>query len=108
MTLPAPGRRYPDLSDVFPSAGRMQRAARDLSGLVAEGATDERRWLRHGAWRADEFPLRRDFVHGTPDGPDRYDFVQVGGDVVRRRPDQFHSPPVRLVVGLGPLESRQE
>lgn len=86
LKLPVPGRHYPDLSDIYPSADRMQRAARDLSGLVAEGAADGRRWLRHGAWGADEFPLRKDFVRGTPDGPDRYDFVQVAGDGVHEIP----------------------
>ena len=40
----------------------MQRAASDLLGLVAEGAADGRKWLRHAAWREDEFPLRKDFI----------------------------------------------
>jgi Ni,Fe-hydrogenase III component G len=41
---------YPDLVPFFPCAGRMQRAAADLLGVVAEGATDRRPWLNHGAW----------------------------------------------------------
>jgi len=61
ITLPLPHVNYPDISDIFPAAGRMQRAVRDLLGLVAEGAADERRWLRHAAWPADVFPLRKDF-----------------------------------------------
>ena len=34
--------------------------------------------------------------------------VEVGCDVVRRRPDELHAAVVRLVVGLGALEARQE
>ena len=52
-------RPIPDLRDVFPAAGRMQRATDDLLGIVAQGGDDTRRWLRHGAWPADVFPLRR-------------------------------------------------
>jgi hypothetical protein len=40
----------------------MQRATFDLLGIKADGAVDERKWLRHGAWPADAYPLRKDFV----------------------------------------------
>jgi Ni,Fe-hydrogenase III large subunit/Ni,Fe-hydrogenase III component G len=79
---------YPDLSAHFPSANRMQRAASDLIGVRAEGAADDRPWLRHGAWPADYFPLRRD-----SDGArtfdveqERYPFVSVSGDGVHEIP----------------------
>ena len=49
-----PDGRYPTLSRVRPGAARMERAARDLFGLTAEGAEDERPWLDHGRW-----PMRR-------------------------------------------------
>ncbi|MGH6784328.1 MAG: NADH-quinone oxidoreductase subunit C [Sphingomicrobium sp.] len=62
VSLPADGGRFPDVSDIFPAANRMQRAVRDLLGLEAEGAADRRKWLRHAAWPADVFPLRKDFV----------------------------------------------
>ena len=39
----------------------MQRAAFDLLGISAVGAHDRRKWLRHAAWPADVFPLRKDF-----------------------------------------------
>jgi hypothetical protein len=42
----------------------MQRAARDLLGVNAGDAGDGRKWLRHAAWPADVFPLRKDFVSG--------------------------------------------
>jgi Ni,Fe-hydrogenase III large subunit/Ni,Fe-hydrogenase III component G len=85
----APGAEaYPDLSPWFAAAERMQRAVHDLLGLRAHGSLDERQWLRHGAWRADEFPLRRDFDPAAPreNAPDRYPFVRVEGDGVHEIP----------------------
>ena len=75
---------YPDLSALFPAANRMQRALRDLLGVAAAGAADVRPWLRHGAWREDEFPLRRDFDRAArrENAPDAYPFVRVEGDGV--------------------------
>src|SRR2546428_283960 len=46
------GETCVDVSDLFPVAGRMQRAIADLMGLRA-GMRDTRGWLRHGAWRED-------------------------------------------------------
>ncbi len=94
---------YPDLSGIFPAANRMQRATRDLVGIASDGS-DQRPWLRHGAWPADWYPLRHDaeaekgarlefwdslnsslapfsaFSAGFPNFPSDYDFVQVGGE----------------------------
>lgn len=76
---------YPDLSAVFFCASRMQRAAADLSGVLAQGAQDVRPWLNHGAWPSDHYPL-----HQRPDGLaevaptelQNYPFVHVEGDGV--------------------------
>jgi Ni,Fe-hydrogenase III large subunit/Ni,Fe-hydrogenase III component G len=93
ITLPIHGEGFPDISDIFPAANRMQRAAFDLLGIAAEGAGDRRKWLRHAAWRADEFPLRKDFVskhepqttnHASP--ADDYPFVRVEGEGVHEIP----------------------
>jgi len=62
ITLPLPGESFPDISDVFPAANRMQRAVYDFFGVRAENAADQRKWLRHAAWPADVFPLRKDAV----------------------------------------------
>src|SRR5512147_1949042 len=80
--------RYPDLSVTFPCADRMQRALRDLLGIEAEGAYDQRAWLRHGAWPADGYPLRRDAPAGEtwPNQVEPYAFVQVEGDGVHEIP----------------------
>ena len=76
---------YPDLSEVFPVASRMQRAAADLSGIHAEGASDVRPWLNHGAWPADHTPLSQDALNlptlAATDLVD-YPFVRVEGDGV--------------------------
>lgn len=86
-SLPAEAPAYPDLSDVFLAAGRMQRAACDLLG-VRSTAADQRQWLRHAAWPPERFPLRRDFAPetGREAAPDDYPFVQVAGDGVHEIP----------------------
>ena len=53
LTLPLERDLFPDISDIFPAANRMQRAACDLLGVSAENAADHRKWLRHAAWPAD-------------------------------------------------------
>jgi Ni,Fe-hydrogenase III component G len=86
LTLPlsAESPEYPDLADLFAPAGRMQRAAFDLVGVRARGAEDTRRWLRHAAWPAGEFPLRRssDAARAFEPVPDDYAFVSVQGEGV--------------------------
>jgi len=84
LPVPAGTPVYPGLAEVFPGALRMQRALDDLLGVSAEGGADHRQWLRHGAWREGEYPLRRDF--GEPaareNAADNYPFVRVEGDGV--------------------------
>jgi Ni,Fe-hydrogenase III large subunit/Ni,Fe-hydrogenase III component G len=92
IALPIAGGTFPDVSDIFPAANRMQRAVKDLFGVSAENAADDRKWLRHAAWHADTFPLRKDFVTrhaslATGSGEaDNYPFVQVGGEGVHEIP----------------------
>ncbi len=85
-SLPADAPIYPDLSAVFPQADRMQRATFDLLGIRAEGAVDDRKWLRHGAWPADSFPLRRDFDAAPTRELDAYPFIRVAGEGVHEIP----------------------
>ena len=79
---------FPDLSDLFPAADRMQRAVSDMLGISAEGARDQRPWLRHGAWPRQAHPLRHDFdtTQATPGGQDNYAFVPVSGEGVHEIP----------------------
>ncbi|MEW6312705.1 MAG: NADH-quinone oxidoreductase subunit C [Pseudomonadota bacterium] len=86
LTLPldAAHPAYPDVSAIFPQAQRMQRAAYDMLGIHAQGGEDHRKWLRHGAWPAGTFPLRKDFDarQSSPGETDAYPFVQVEGQGV--------------------------
>ncbi len=92
LCLPQGVTTFPDLSDLFPCAARMQRAAYDLIGVRAVAAgghpTDERGWLRHAAWPEGVFPLRRDVAMASvwPEDEDRYAFIQVEGDGVHEIP----------------------
>ncbi|MBU1394706.1 MAG: NADH-quinone oxidoreductase subunit C [Gammaproteobacteria bacterium] len=86
--LPEDEPAYPDLAHIFPQADRMQRATFDLLGITATDAVDDRKWLRHGAWLADVFPLRRDFDASQPatHDTDAYPFIRVEGDGVHEIP----------------------
>jgi Ni,Fe-hydrogenase III large subunit/NADH:ubiquinone oxidoreductase subunit C len=79
---------YPDLSDLFPAAERMQRACADLLGLHAQGAADTRKWLRHGDWPGSVHPLRKGFDADIrfPHEADDYPFVKVSGQGVHEIP----------------------
>jgi Ni,Fe-hydrogenase III large subunit/Ni,Fe-hydrogenase III component G len=87
-SLPTQSPEYPELTDLFASAGRMQRAAFDLAGVRARGAEDTRRWLRHAAWPAGEYPLRKTSDASRAHGPvpDDYAFVSVKGEGVHEIP----------------------
>lgn len=90
LTLPVNAEHpsFPDISDLFPSAIRMQRAVADLLGLHASGNDDHRKWLRHGSWPGSVHPLRKNFDGGTvfPTETDAYRFVTVTGDGVHEIP----------------------
>jgi Ni,Fe-hydrogenase III large subunit/Ni,Fe-hydrogenase III component G len=94
LTLPMEGPDYPDVSSIFPAAGRMQRAAYDLVGVSPIAPDDRRKWLRHAAWKENEFPLRKDFestrhpqpASHQPEGADDYAFVRVEGEGVHEIP----------------------
>jgi len=94
ITLPLEAESFPDVSDIFPGANRMQRAACDLFGVNAENAADRRKWLRHAAWRAHEYPLRKDFPVDSKSATERhaanetdaYPFVRVDGEGVHEIP----------------------
>src|SRR5215831_2409056 len=90
LALGADAPSYPDVSAQFPCAARMQRAVADLLGIVAAGAPDTRRWLDHGAWPADRFPLRAPPLDASAAGERGevvdYPFVRVAGDGVHEIP----------------------
>ncbi len=45
----------------FPGANRSERHTRDAFGIEFTGHPDNRPWLRHQAWEAGKFPLRKAF-----------------------------------------------
>jgi Ni,Fe-hydrogenase III large subunit/Ni,Fe-hydrogenase III component G len=90
LTLPVKAERpaYPDISDLFPGASRMQRAVADLLGLHATGADDQRKWIRHASWPGNVHPLRKNFDGNTvfTTEADAYPFVTVTGEGVHEIP----------------------
>ncbi|EGV16357.1 hydrogenase large subunit [Thiocapsa marina] len=76
---------------LFPGVDRLERHARDLTGVRFHGHPDERRWTRHQAWSTDDFPLRTDFpIEGrstrrTPADVD-YPFARIQGSGVYEIP----------------------
>ena len=88
LPLRASPHEYPSISAEYPAANRMQRALYDLLGAHAVGVDDDRPWLRHGAWPADFFPLRRDAdaARSFVLEQEHYAFVPVSGDGVHEIP----------------------
>jgi Ni,Fe-hydrogenase III large subunit/Ni,Fe-hydrogenase III component G len=86
LTLPVDQEKpdFPDLSDLFPAADRMQRSVADMLGLHPTGGGNHRKWLRHAAWPSDVHPLRKSFDRNStfPTEPDNYPFVAVTGNGV--------------------------
>src|SRR6188768_3938165 len=87
LELPATTATYPSLTEIFPAAARMQRAAADLCGVRARDF-DQRPWLRHAAWPVDYLPLSSETppAAGREPAIDQYSFVRVAGDGVHEIP----------------------
>ncbi|MBV8471626.1 MAG: NADH-quinone oxidoreductase subunit C [Burkholderiaceae bacterium] len=118
----AEDQAYPDLSGLFPSAVRMQRAARDLDGVQAEDAADQRPWLDHGLWAGQAQPAPYDFVRVDGEGvheigvgpvhagiiePGHFRFSVVGEKVLRleQRLGYVHKGIARRFTELAPLDA---
>ena len=87
VPLPREDPHYAGISDIYPSANRMQRATADLLGISPSADADRRKWLRHAAWDEGVFPLRKDFeAAGLSRGGDDYPFVPVAGEGVHEIP----------------------
>jgi Ni,Fe-hydrogenase III large subunit len=78
LELPvAADTRFPGLEEIFPAAGRMQRAIADTTGLRSTDA-DTRSWLVHAA---DPYPFVRvegEGVHEIPVGPVHAGIIEPG------------------------------
>ncbi|HRP34361.1 MAG TPA: NADH-quinone oxidoreductase subunit C [Gammaproteobacteria bacterium] len=82
-TMVPDGQELYSLAPVYPAADRPERHAHDLLGLQLVQQPDSRRWLRHAAWSAQEYPLLRAFPAQRDPGPvppdDRYPFAVAQG-----------------------------
>jgi Ni,Fe-hydrogenase III large subunit len=76
LDLRVPGKVFPDVSRLFPAAGRMQRAVNDLHGLRPD-AGDCRPWLRHDAPYAF-VPVEGEGVHEIAVGPVHAGIIEPG------------------------------
>jgi Ni,Fe-hydrogenase III large subunit len=89
--VPAEAPELPSQTSYYPAADRPERHTQDLFGVHFTGRVDTRRWLRHQAWREDQYPLHKSFpVAGTPPGetpPDlHYPFLRAHGKSVYEIP----------------------
>ena len=80
--LPSQAPSLPSHAPYFPGADRPERHAADLFGVTFIGHLDSRRWIRHQAWQAQDYPLRKAFpASGNPAAntpPDRdYPFLHT-------------------------------
>ncbi len=83
-SLHCPERRFPSLSEVRPAAIRLERAIRDLYGLIPVDLADGRPWLDHGRWPVT-MPLA--LSRGpAAQHPVDYRFLPVEGDSLHQVP----------------------
>ncbi len=95
-TVPDVGGELPSQTPYYPAANRPERYLHDMFGVrrftdQPDVFLDERRWMRHQAWKADQHPLLKSFpVAGKPldeTPPDcEYVFVPAEGEGVYEIP----------------------
>jgi Ni,Fe-hydrogenase III large subunit len=83
LSLPCPDGTYPSVGRLHPPAIRLERAARDLFGLIPAGLPDTRPWLDHDRWGV-QTPLAQPPANGAPHG--EYRFLPVDGGPIHQVP----------------------
>ncbi len=80
LALDCPGGTFPSVGRWHAPAIRLERAVRDLCGLVPTGAPDARPWLDHGADPlAYKFlPAEGEHLHQIPVGPVHAGIIEPG------------------------------
>jgi Ni,Fe-hydrogenase III large subunit len=83
FSLTCPDGTFPSVGRHHPPAIRLERAIRDLFGLVPQGAIDARPWLDHGRWGT-----RRPLGDAQADAGagERYAFLPVEGESLHQIP----------------------
>ncbi len=93
-----PDGHYPSLSLLHPPALRLERALRDLHGLIPVGLPDPRPWLDHGARPTNYpfLPVNGENLHQVPVGPVHAGIIEPGhfrftcdGETVARLEQRF-------------------
>lgn len=77
FTYECPNGVFPSVSATHPPALRLERAIRDLHGLVPEGCPDTRPWLDHKS-PYDFLPAEGDGLHQIPVGPVHAGIIEPG------------------------------
>ncbi|MEI7713516.1 MAG: NADH-quinone oxidoreductase subunit C [Rhodospirillales bacterium] len=86
VSLDCPDGHYPSVGAAHAPAIRLERAMRDLFGLVPDGLPDPRPWLDHGRW-GDETPPAASYpflpvvgeaLHQIPVGPVHAGIIEPG------------------------------
>jgi Ni,Fe-hydrogenase III large subunit len=83
VTIECPQGSFPSVGALHPPAIRLERALRDLYGLIPEGLPDKRPWLDHGVWGVRR-PLGA--AEGRDQKPDRYAFLPAEGESLHQIP----------------------
>ncbi len=83
LRLPCPGGHFPSVARHHPVAIRLERAIRDLFGLIPDGTPDARPWLDHGKWEV-RHPLSK--TSGTELSPAPYMFLPSEGESLHQIP----------------------
>jgi Ni,Fe-hydrogenase III large subunit len=82
LSLECAGDAFPSIGAAHPPAIRLERAMRDLFGLVAAGAPDGRPWLDHGRWGV-RAPLGENTPAAAAQG---YAFLPAEGESLHQIP----------------------
>ena len=89
LSLDCPAGAFPSVGQFHAPAIRLERAIRDLYGLVPRHAPDMRPWLDHGRWRAQAqlaldgagysfLPVEGGDLHQIPVGPVHAGIIEPG------------------------------
>jgi Ni,Fe-hydrogenase III large subunit len=88
LSLECPDGVFPSVGLTHAPAIRLERAIRDLYGLVPQEAPDERPWLDHGRWGNDPsassgqpyafLPAKGENLHQIPVGPIHAGIIEPG------------------------------
>jgi len=89
--LPIAHPELPSMTGVYPNADRPERYVQDMFGIHFSEHPDPRRWIRHQAWNATSFPLRKEFPlagNPVPDTPTdhSYPFIKMEGEDLHEVP----------------------